>query len=96
MNELETRMRTQAMTRDMISGFMNANHIPPHAMIDALNSVMVELQSAAMIQMIAERDMAEQKAREEQMQQQQQPSVVVANDVPSTQHTKPQEKKVNK
>jgi len=94
MKELETRMRIQSLTREVISGFMNANHVPPHMMVDALNSVLVELQTAAITQVLAERDTEEQQAREAQMVAQQQSQI--SQSQPTKSQNTPQEEKVSK
>lgn len=69
MNELEVRMRVHALAKDMIDDFMLRNEISATAMVDALNSVLVNLYPKVQGEMLRAMDMdaaakAQQQAQE--------------------------------
>ena len=69
MNELEIRMRVNALAKDMIYDFMAKNGIGATVMVDALNSVLVGLYPMAQGEMLRAIDMdaaakAQQQAQE--------------------------------
>ena len=69
MNELEVRMRVHALAKDMIDDFMLRNEISATAMVDALNSVLVNLYPKVQGEMLRAIDMdaaakAQQQAQE--------------------------------
>ena len=70
MNELEVRMRVQALAKDMIDDFMARNGVSATAMVDALNSVLVGLYSKVQGEMLRAADMDAAAKAEQQAQQQ--------------------------
>ena len=53
MNEFETRYRVQSTVEGWINTFMNQNGLPASMMVDALNSVLVQLKDKATQEFIA-------------------------------------------
>lgn len=88
MNELEVRMRVQALAKDMIDDFMARNGISATAMVDALNSVLVGLYPKVQGEMLRAADMDAAAKAEQQAQQQAQ----TIN--PAEQKATPKEKEV--
>lgn len=88
MNELEVRMRVQALAKDMIDDFMTRNGVSATAMVDALNSVLVGLYPKVQSEMLRAADMDAAAKAQQQAQQQAQ----VVN--PAEQEATPKEKEV--
>lgn len=53
MNEFETRYRVQSTVEGWVNSFMNQNGLPASMMVDALNSVLVQLKDKATQEFIA-------------------------------------------
>lgn len=53
MNEFETRYRVQTTVEGWLNTFMNQNGLPASMMVDALNSVLVQLKDKATQEFIA-------------------------------------------
>ena len=70
MNELEVRMRVQALAKDMIDDFMTRNGVSATAMVDALNSVLVGLYPKVQSEMLRAADMDAAAKAQQQAQQQ--------------------------
>nr|DAF87485.1 MAG TPA: hypothetical protein [Siphoviridae sp. ctnPP24] len=88
MNELEVRMRVQALAKDMIDDFMARNGVSATAMVDALNSVLVGLYPKVQSEMLRAADMDAAAKAQQQAQQQAQ----IVN--PAEQKATPKEKEV--
>lgn len=69
MNELEVRMRVQALVKDMIYDFMAKNGIGATVMVDALNSVLVGLYPLAQGEMLRAIDMETAAKAQQQVQE---------------------------
>lgn len=53
MNEFETRYRVQSTVENWLNTFMNQNNLPASMMVDAVNSVLVQLKDKATQEFIA-------------------------------------------
>ena len=53
MNEFETRYRVQLAVENWLNTFMNQNGLPASMMVDAVNSVLVQLKDKATQEFIA-------------------------------------------
>lgn len=53
MNEFETRYRVQLAVENWLNTFMNQNGLPAAMMVDAVNSVLVQLKDKATQEFIA-------------------------------------------
>lgn len=53
MNEFETRYRVQSTVEGWVNSFMNQNGLPASMMVDAVNSVLVQLKDKATQEFIA-------------------------------------------
>lgn len=53
MNEFETRYRVQLAVENWLDTFMNQNGLPASMMVDAVNSVLVQLKDKATQEFIA-------------------------------------------
>lgn len=53
MNEFETRYRVQLAVKSWLDTFMNQNGLPASMMVDAINSVLVQLKDKATQEFIA-------------------------------------------
>lgn len=69
MNELEVRMRVNALAKDMIYDFMAKNGIGATVMVDALNSVLVGLYPLAQGEMLRAIDMETAAKAQQQVQE---------------------------
>lgn len=68
MNELEIRIRVNALISNLIENFMRQNQVPASVMVDALNAKLTNLYPRVQQEYFAAMDVARQAAEEEASQ----------------------------